>query len=102
MQLGKFWPQALNAWFAAAELKFEVANITGEREKFPYAISAMGFNVLSTVMDLVKNPPAADPYTALKGRLVLDHQLMPVQKATRSLQVVAGSNQQMSEVPASW
>ena len=62
----------------------------------------MGFNVLSAVMDLVKNPPAVDPYTALKGRLVLDHQLMPVQKATRSLQVVAGSNQQMSEVPASW
>ena len=30
VQLGDFWPQAPNAWFAAAELKFEVANITSE------------------------------------------------------------------------
>ena len=34
VQLGKFWPQAPYAWFAAAELKFEVANITSERECF--------------------------------------------------------------------
>ena len=29
VQLGDFWPQAPNAWFAAAELKFEVAGSTG-------------------------------------------------------------------------
>ena len=34
VQLGDFWPQAPNAWFSAAELKFEVANITAERERF--------------------------------------------------------------------
>ena len=32
VQLSEFWPQAPNAWFAAAEIKFEVAHITGERE----------------------------------------------------------------------
>ena len=59
VQLGDFWPQAPNAWFAALEqLKFEVANITGEREHFAHAVGAMGFNVLRTVMDLVENPPA--------------------------------------------
>ena len=30
VQLGEFWPQAPNAWFAAANLKFEVAHITSE------------------------------------------------------------------------
>ena len=35
----------------------------------------MGFNVLRTVMDLVENPLAVNPYTMLKGRLVLAHQL---------------------------
>ena len=39
-----------------------------------------------------------DPYTTLKGRLVLAHQLTPVQKATRCLQVVADSNQRLAEV----
>ena len=42
----------------------------------------------------VENPPAVDLYTALKGCLVLAHQLMP-------MQVVAGSNQRPSEVLAS-
>ena len=101
VQLGKFWPKAPNAWFAAAELKFEVAHITGEREHFAHAVGAMGFTVLRAVLDLVENPPADEPYTTLKGRLVLAHQLTPVQKATKCLQVVASGNQHPSEVLAS-
>ena len=41
-----------------------------------------------------------DPYTTLKGRLVLAHHLTPVQKATKCLQVVASNNQRPSEVLA--
>ena len=98
VQLGDFWPQAPNAWFAAAELKFEVANITGERDRFAHEVGAMGFNVLRAVMDLVENLLAVNPYTTLKSCLVLAHQLVPIQKATRCLQVVAGNNQRPSEV----
>ena len=101
VQLGEFWLQAPNAWFAAAELKFEVAHITGERECFAHTVGAMGFTVLRAVLDLVENPPADEPYTTLKGRLVLAHQLTPVQKATKCLQVVASGNQRPSEVLAS-
>ena len=36
----------------------------------------------------------------LRGCLVLAHQLMPVQKATKCLQVVAAKNQPLSEVLA--
>ena len=92
VQLGEFWLQAPNAWFAPVELKFEVAHITGEREHFAHAVGAMGFTVLRAVLDLVENPPADEPYTTLKGRLVLAHQLTPVQKATKCLQVVASGN----------
>ena len=56
--------------------------------------------MLRAVLVLVETPPAVDPYTTLKGCLVLAHQLTPVQKATRCLQVVAGPNQQPSEVLA--
>ena len=87
-------------WFAAAELKFEVAHITDERERFAHAEGAMGFTVLRAVLDLVENPPTEEPYTTLKGCLVLAHQLTPVQKATKCLQVVASSNQRPSEVLA--
>ena len=101
MQLGEFWPQVLNAWFAAAELKFEVAHSNSVRERFVHAVRAMGFNVLRALLDPVENPPPVDPYTTLKGCLVLADQLTPVQKATRCLQVVAGTNQGPSEVLAS-
>ena len=42
VQLGEFLPQVPNTWFAAAELKFEVAHITGKRERFAHAVGAMG------------------------------------------------------------
>ena len=93
VQLGEFWPQAPNAWFATAELKFKVAHINSERECFAHAVRAMGFSVLRAVLDLVENLPSVEPHTMLKGRLVLDHQLTPVQKATKCLQVVASGNQ---------
>ena len=101
VQLGEFWPQAPNAWFATADLKLEVAHITSERERIVHAVGAMGFNMLCAVPDLVETPPAVDPYTTLKGCLVMAHQLTPVQKATRCLQVVASPNQWPSEVLAS-
>ena len=52
----------------------------------------MGFNVLRAGMDLVENPPAVDPCTTLMG-LFLAHQLTPVLKATRCLQVHGGRQQ---------
>ena len=61
VQLGEFWPKAPNSWFTAAELKFKVAHITGERECFAQAVCSMGFNMLCPVMDLVENPQAMDP-----------------------------------------
>ena len=51
-------------------------------------------------MDLVETPPLVDPYTTLKGRLVLAHQLTPVQKAIKCLQVAASSSQRPSDVLA--
>ena len=80
VQLGEFWPQAPNAWFTVAELKFEVANVTGERESFAHAVSAMASACCVLLL------------TSWSTRQ-LAHQLMPVQKATRCLQVVADSNQ---------
>ena len=77
---------APNAWFAAAELKFEVANITGEQERFDHAVGAMGFNVLHAVMDLVENPPAVSPYTTPGLR-------PPAHPSAEGYQVPAGRSQ---------
>ena len=65
MQREEFWPQSPIAWFAAAELKFKVANIAGKRERFAHAVGANGFSVVRGVMDLIwwQNTPALDPYS---------------------------------------
>ena len=66
VQLGEFWLQAPNAWFTTADLKFEVAHITSEREPFAHAVGAMGFNELRAVLDLVKTPQQPQP-AAVRG-----------------------------------
>ena len=40
VHLGDFWLQAPNALFSAAKMKFEVANITGKRERFSHMVGA--------------------------------------------------------------
>ena len=81
VQLGEFWLQVPNAWFTAAELKFEVAHITSEREHFAHAVRAMGFSVLRAVLDLVENPRIR-----IRGiRIIsLDRDLDPYQKMAGS------------------
>ena len=61
VQLREFWPQAPAAWFAATELKFEVAGITQERERFAHAVGAMTYSILRNVMDLVETPQRRTP-----------------------------------------
>ena len=100
VQLSEFWPQAPAAWFAATELKFEVAGITQEREKFAHAVGAMTYGMLRNAMDLVETPPEDNPYTTLKGRMVLAHALTPVQKAAKVLQLPSLGNQRPSEMMA--
>ena len=60
-------------------------------------MSVINLSVIN--LSVIDNPPT--PYTTLKGRLVLAHQLTPVQKATKCLQVVASGNQRPSKVLAS-
>ena len=50
VQLGEFWLQAPNAWFAAVELKFEVANINSEREHFAHSVGAMGYSTMCSLL----------------------------------------------------
>ena len=85
VQLSEFWPQAPAAWFAATELKFEVAGITQEQERFAHGVGAMAYSMLHNVIDLVETPGEVNAYTMLKGRMVLAHSLTLVQKVAKVL-----------------
>jgi len=99
VRLQEYWPDAPAAWFAAVELTFRVAGVTEEREKFAHVAKALPARLFQSMMDLVDNEPE-DSYTVLKGRMVLAHELTPVQKAARVLQLPTLGNQRPSELMA--
>jgi hypothetical protein len=83
VKLPEFWAHSPGIWFARAELRFQVCGVNSELEKFAYAADALQYESLRLVTDLVNSPPADRPYQALKERLLLAHQLTPLQKAQK-------------------
>jgi hypothetical protein len=83
VKLPEFWPHAPGIWFARADLRFEVFQGTSERQKFALTFDALPYESLCLVADLVESPPVSSPYTILKDRLLMSHQLTPVQKAAK-------------------
>ena len=86
-KLPEFWPANPVLWFARAEFNFEVAQVTGEREKFMHTANALPYDALTPVADLVTQPPLYRPYQQLKERLLLSHQLTVVQMAEKILEM---------------
>jgi hypothetical protein len=86
VKLPDFWPHAPGLWFARAELRFEVRNVIHERQKFAYTVDALPYEMLCHVVDLVEAPPAFNAYTVLKERLLLAHQLTPIEKAMKLME----------------
>jgi hypothetical protein len=86
-RLPEFWPHAPGIWFARAELRFEVGSVSNERLKFAFTVDALPYESLCLVADLVEAPPADNPYQVLKDRLLMAHQLSPVQKAIKLMKL---------------
>ena len=100
LKLPEFWPAAPAIWFARAELRFEVAGVFSEREKFAHAVNALPQDATRLVTDLIINPPNPSPYTALKERLLIAHQLSPIQKAAKILSMPAIGDRRPSQLLA--
>ncbi|GFT16005.1 uncharacterized protein NPIL_527151 [Nephila pilipes] len=56
-------------WFSQMESQFVLAEITAEITKFHHVVSALQPEELGIVGDIILNPPAVKPYTALRNRL---------------------------------
>jgi len=82
-KLPPFWDHAPDMWFCRAEFRFEVASISGERDRFAHVVDALSYEALKLVKDLLMAPPVDRPYTKLKERILLATQLTPVQMAIK-------------------
>ena len=65
-----FWPESAEAWFIQVEAQFALKGVTSSSTKFYYCVSAFNQDTANQVLDLIKSPPAAGPYEALKNRLL--------------------------------
>lgn len=65
-----FWKKDPELWFGQIESLFYRSNITSDTTKFHCIVSSIESDVLATVGDLVKKPPAADKYQTIKKRLI--------------------------------
>jgi hypothetical protein len=100
VKLPDFWPHAPGIWFARAELRFETSGVASERQRFAYTVDALPYETLCHVVDLVESPPDVEPYTVLKERLMLAHQLTPVEKAIKLMELPALGDRRPSQLLA--
>jgi uncharacterized membrane protein YgcG len=80
VRLPQFWPHAPTAWFVQAEAIFVVKNVTRSFDKYCHLLAGLPEESLRLVLDIAEQPPADDPYEALKERLLSSHQLSDFQR----------------------
>ena len=87
VKLPAFWIDKPEAWFAQAEANFRARRITKQMSKFNLVVVALDSDTVNGVLDLLKKPPAEDPYDQLKARLVQSFQLSTVDKVKQALEL---------------
>ena len=75
LKLPVFWPDSCESWFINAESQFHLKNITTSSTKFHHVVASLPKKEIDNIVNIIRNPPAADPYSALKSRLLQTHSL---------------------------
>ena len=70
MKLPAFRLDKPTIWFAQDEAQFSLADITTELTKYYHVISQLDVQAAAEVEDIINNPPAHQPYTHLRQRLI--------------------------------
>ena len=70
VKIPPFWLNDPALWFLQFEAQFSLKNISSQLTKFHYIVSSLEPQVALHVRTLILNPPAADPYDALKTALL--------------------------------
>ena len=80
LKLPPFWPESAEVWFAQAEAQFNIKGVSSSTTKFYHCVAAMSQEVASQLLDLIRTPPASEPYEVLKTRLIKSYGLNDYQR----------------------
>lgn len=61
-------------YFVQMEAQFQLAGITRDVTKYNHILGTLDQSCLSSVRDLIRNPPAANEYDAIKERIIAEFQ----------------------------
>ena len=75
LKLPVFWPDSCESWFINAESQFHLKNFTSSLSKFHHVVASLPQKEIDNVVDIIRTPPAADPYGVLRSRLLQTHSL---------------------------
>ena len=75
LKLPVFWPDSCESWFINAESQFHLKSITSSITKFHHVVPSLPQKEIDNVVDIIRNPPAADPYGVLRSPLLQTHSL---------------------------
>lgn len=86
MKIPQFSASHIKLYFAQLEANFAISKITEEATKFSYLVAAIDSEYLKYVSDIVYSPPADEPYTALKLKLLEQFEHSETKKLNTLLQ----------------
>lgn len=72
-KLPLFWSNMPEIWFIQAEQIFALNRITADMSKYRHVVAVLPQEVMSSVVDLLRNPPNSNKYESLKQALITRH-----------------------------
>ena len=98
LKLPNFWSKNPRGWFRTIESSFGLRNITTSLTKYHYVVSTLDEDTSSRITDLIDAPPAADPYTAIKERMLASFDTSEYERSQRLLEMPALGDDRPSQL----
>nr|XP_061779159.1 uncharacterized protein LOC133570496 [Nerophis lumbriciformis] len=83
--LPEFWQNNPELWFQHVEAQFRHQGIKADETRYYHVVTALNAQTTRRVMGVLRDPPAADKYGALKTLLLRLYQLSDAERAERLL-----------------
>lgn len=73
IKIGPFWKRDPTLWFAQLEAQFTLSGINREDTRYYHVLASIDSEILACCSDIIRDPPAAGQYTAIKNRITKEY-----------------------------